>query len=86
MHVDLFGAAVSVLQFVYAPHSPRLPGGSRSPPARLGMAFLGIDIGGTKLALSIGDHTGTPIAHIRRPIALSGSWATDLERLVEEGF
>ena len=48
------------------------------------MAFLGIDIGGTKLAVSIGDHSGTPIAHIRRPIALSGSWATDLECLIED--
>jgi len=48
------------------------------------MALLGIDIGGTKLALCIGDQAGTPIAHSRRPIALSGSWATDLERLVED--
>ncbi len=48
------------------------------------MAFLGIDIGGTKLALCIGDQTGTPIAHSRRPIALSGSWTTDLERLIED--
>lgn len=48
------------------------------------MAFLGIDIGGTKLALAIGDRTGTPLASRRGPMSLSGDWRVDLEVLARE--
>ena len=48
------------------------------------MAFLGIDIGGTKLALCIGDSDGLPIASRRRAMAPSGDWETDLDHLIED--
>ena len=47
------------------------------------MALLGIDIGGTKLVLAVGDREGTPIASTRSPMSLSGDWHIDLETLVE---
>ena len=46
------------------------------------MAYLGIDIGGTKRVLAVGDHAGQPVAAIRRPTRLSGNWRTDLADLV----
>jgi len=48
------------------------------------MAFLGIDIGGTKLVLAIGDQRGTPIASRRRVMRFSGDWRVDLEDLVRD--
>lgn len=48
------------------------------------MAFLGIDIGGTKLVIVVADHTGEPIVHIRRPMAQSGDWRSDLEALIAD--
>lgn len=49
------------------------------------MTFLGIDIGGTKRVVSVGDHTGEPLSHIRRPMENSGDWRADLECLIEDG-
>ena len=46
--------------------------------------LLGIDIGGTKVVLAVGDETATTIAARRRPMALSGDWRADLDALVEE--
>ncbi len=48
------------------------------------MALLGIDIGGTKLVLAIGDRAGKPIKSVRRPMRLSGDWRVDLEALVQD--
>jgi glucokinase len=48
------------------------------------MVFLGIDIGGTKRVVVVGDHTGKPLIHIRRPMENSGDWRADLDRLVDD--
>ncbi len=48
------------------------------------MALLGIDIGGTKLMLTVGDGSGEPIAHQRRPMEPSGDPDRDLDRLVAD--
>jgi glucokinase len=48
------------------------------------MLFLGIDIGGTKRVVVVGDHTGQPLAQIRRPMEDSGDWRADLACLVED--
>jgi len=48
------------------------------------MVFLGIDIGGTKRVVVVGDHTGKPLAHIRRPMENSGEWRADLAHLVDD--
>ena len=48
------------------------------------LALLGIEIGGTKLVLTVGNDTGEPISHLRRPMEPSGDWATDLERIAED--
>ncbi len=48
------------------------------------MAILGIDIGGTKRVIVIGDPDGRPLAHLRRPMEQSGDWQVDLARLVED--
>lgn len=45
------------------------------------MALLGIDIGGTKLAMAVSGADGLPVQRLRRPIALSGDWRRDLDRL-----
>jgi len=45
------------------------------------MAFLGIDIGGTKLAMAVSRADGLPVQRLRRPIGLSGDWRRDLDRL-----
>ena len=49
------------------------------------MAFLGIDIGGTKRVVVVGDHTGEPVLQIRSPMENSGDWRADLACLVEDG-
>ena len=42
------------------------------------MSQLGIDIGGTKIVLSLGDEQGEPIRSTRAPMPLSGDWEADL--------
>ncbi len=49
------------------------------------MLFLGIDIGGTKRVVVVGDHTGRPLEQIRKPMEDSGNWRADLACLVEDG-
>ena len=49
------------------------------------MVFLGIDIGGTKRVVVVGDHTGNPLIHIRRPMENSGDWRVDLDQLIDDG-
>ena len=49
------------------------------------MLFLGIDIGGTKRVVVVGDHTGRPLEQIRCPMENSGDWRADLAYLVEDG-
>lgn len=48
------------------------------------MAVLGIDIGGTKCVVALGDQDGRPVASLRRPTHLSGDWRTDLDHLVKQ--
>ena len=48
------------------------------------MALLGIDIGGTKLAMAVSGADGLPVQRLRRPIELSGDWRRDLERLQQD--
>jgi len=42
------------------------------------MSQLGIDIGGTKIVLALGDEQGEPIRSTRAPMPLSGDWEADL--------
>jgi glucokinase len=49
------------------------------------VVFLGIDIGGTKRVVVVGDHTGRPLMHIRRPMENSGDWKADLGHLIDDG-
>lgn len=46
--------------------------------------WLGVDIGGTKLALAVGDAEGRIAARRRRPIAASGDPRRDLEAMVRD--
>ena len=46
--------------------------------------LLGIDIGGTKVVLAVGDAEGRTQASRRRAISLSGDWGADLDALAEE--
>ena len=46
--------------------------------------FLGIDIGGTKRVVVVGDHTGKQLVHIRRPMEHSGDWRADLDCLIDD--
>lgn len=48
------------------------------------MLLLGIDIGGTKRVVAVGDHTGKPLAQIRRPMENSGDWRADLAPLIDD--
>jgi glucokinase len=48
------------------------------------MLFVGIDIGGTKRVVVVGDHTGELLAQIRRPMENSGDWRADLDCLIED--
>ena len=48
------------------------------------MLFIGIDIGGTKRVVVVGNHTGEPLAQIRRPMENSGDWRADLDCLIED--
>lgn len=49
------------------------------------MVFLGIDIGGTKRVVVVGNHDGKPLIHRRRPMENSGDWRADLDALIEDG-
>lgn len=46
--------------------------------------FLGIDVGGTKVALAVGDERGTVLARRRRPTEPSGDPRADLARIVDD--
>jgi glucokinase len=46
--------------------------------------LLGIDIGGTKLALCLGDETGKILRRFRRPTDPSGRPETDIARMAED--
>ena len=48
------------------------------------MAWLGIDLGGTKLALALGDEEQKPTRKFRRPLAPTGDWETDLSAMIED--
>jgi len=48
------------------------------------MVFLGIDIGGTKRVVVVGDHTGKPLTHVRRAMENSGDWRADLDCLIAD--
>lgn len=45
---------------------------------------LGIDVGGTKTALAIGDGTGRILARRRRPTGCTGDWRRDVSALVDD--
>lgn len=53
-------------------------------PWEEGALLLGIDIGGTKVVLAVGDEDGRTRASRRRPMPLSGDWRADLDVLAEE--
>jgi glucokinase len=46
------------------------------------LTLLGIEIGGTKRVLVVGDHTSGPLARERRPMRCSGDWEADLDAIV----
>ncbi len=48
------------------------------------MLLLGIDIGGSKVALALGDEQGRVRAHMRRPTESSGRPDEDLARIAED--
>jgi glucokinase len=48
------------------------------------LILLGIDIGGTKLALALGDETGKILRRVRRPTDSSGRPEEDLARVAED--
>jgi glucokinase len=50
----------------------------------VGEYLLGIDIGGTKLALALGDRRGRPLARWRRPSQPSGHPRDDVSRLISD--
>jgi len=50
----------------------------------VGEYLLGIDIGGTKLALALGDRRGRPLVRWRRPSEPSGSPRDDVSRLIAD--
>jgi len=52
----------------------------RPPTGRL----LGIDVGGTKVALAVSDAAGRPLARLRRPLEPTGAWQRDLERIAAD--
>lgn len=48
------------------------------------MTLLGIDIGGTKRVLAVGDHISGTRARVRHPMRFSGDWRRDLDVLIGE--
>ncbi len=49
------------------------------------MTLLGIDIGGSKRVLAVGDHTSRIFARERHPMRFSGDWRRDLAGIIAEG-
>jgi glucokinase len=56
----------------------------KSSPIPSHAQLLGIDIGGTKLALAVGDSSGRIFAHRRRPTEASGDAEADLRRIAAD--
>ena len=48
------------------------------------MTLLGIDIGGSKRVLAVGDHTSRIFARERHPMRFSGDWRRDLAGIIGE--
>ncbi len=48
------------------------------------MTLLGIDIGGSKRVLAVGDHTSGGFARRRHPMRFSGDWREDLRVMIGE--
>ncbi len=48
------------------------------------MTLLGIDIGGSKRVLAVGDHTSQIFARERHPMRFSGDWRRDLAGIIGE--
>ncbi len=46
--------------------------------------LLGVDVGGTKIALALGDETGNLVARMRRPTEPSGRPEDDLARIADD--
>lgn len=85
MHVNLIGPVARVLQFVCDTFAPEGLSLGRGTGSAIQMVFLGIDIGGTKRVVVVGDPTGKPLLHIRRPMENSGDWRADLDRVIDDG-
>ena len=49
-----------------------------------GMTLLGIDVGGTKVVLVVGDREGRPLARLRRPMSRTGDWRRDVDELIAD--
>jgi glucokinase len=49
------------------------------------VTLLGIDIGGSKRVLAVGDHTSRIFARERHPMRFSGDWRRDVAGIVGEG-
>lgn len=47
------------------------------------MAYLGIDLGGTKVVFAVSDGAGSVLSKLRRPTPLSGDWRADLGEMIE---
>ena len=85
MHVNLIGPAARVLQFLCDSVRPRRAPFLRGARFAIKMVYLGIDIGGTKRVVVVGDHNGKPLIHTRRAMEKSGDWRADLECLIDDG-
>ncbi len=48
------------------------------------MTLLGIDIGGSKRVLAVGDHSSGVFARRRHPMRFSGDWREDLRVMIDE--
>jgi len=48
------------------------------------MTLLGIDVGGTKVVLVVGDREGRPLARLRRPMSRTGDWRRDVDELIAD--
>ena len=53
-------------------------------PLSRGAALLGIDLGGTKIELALGDADGRPLRRRRRPTEPSGDPAADVARMADD--
>ena len=62
----------------------RVVGARESGAGTEGLTLLGIDIGGTKRVLAVGDHTSAIRARVRSPMRFSGDWRRDLDDLIAE--